>query len=292
MSSLLKRHYRRLATFTGGMALFCMFLLASLEPKITDLAYVLLFFICVLAFGFMAIGLYSVKPSQRGILEIAGISALLSTVFLFYIPYTGLFPTLSGLAVFFGIMTSLWFFLNSRLSYQLARSIVWRDRNSTQVPYPAKLIWKHVVPGATIPEDHCTGIMGSYTEDDEDKDTLHVTFKGRQNRSASYSLTFLEKQEPNLCRFYFEGEEADGAIVDGIFKLEINALDRDTCVVITNEERAGLSYGGYIERWFDDSMGFQIDLLRKKLDELYGEARGTVRPARRQPRKPSKRNAA
>jgi hypothetical protein len=278
MFKVILRHYRRMAAFSVGMALLCTSLLVSLGSALSDLAHFAFFLLTIISFLMMALGLYAVKPSQRGILEIAGISGVLSTIFLFYLPYSGVFPTLIGLAVFFGIMTSLWFFLNSSISRKIGRKTMWRDRHSCQIPYPAKLVWKHVIPGAAQPKDHCTGMMESYHQDPDDEDTVHIAFRGRSHGSSNYSITYLEKEYPTFCRFYFEGEEADGTLVDGIFSFRISVMDRDSSFIIANEERSGLSLGALLERWCDDAMGFQHDRLLVKLDELYGSNEDTSAP--------------
>ncbi|WP_298358947.1 hypothetical protein [uncultured Litoreibacter sp.] len=278
MFTVILRHYRRIGIFSTGMAALCLSLVAHSGAGISSAGHLVFFALSLVGFAFVALGLYSVKPGQRGILEIAGASGVISTLLLLYLPLTGLFNAVIGIAVFFGVLTSTWFFLHSSISRKIGARTTWRARHSCNIAYPAKLVWKHVVPGATAAEDHCTGMVESYGQDPHDEDTLHIKFKGRRTGRAAYDVTFLEKDAPNFCRFYFEGNEADGTLVDGIFSLSIDVLDRENCTIIANEERSGLSLGALIERWFDDALGFQHDRLLELLDERYGDGAGVTKP--------------
>ncbi len=278
MFYVILRHYRRLGIFSTGMAAFCLSLVAHSGAGMSSLQHLIFFALSLVAFGFVALGLYKVQPGQRGVLEIAGFSAILSTLLLMYLPLMGVINLVIGIAIFFGVLTSTWFFLHSAVSRKIGARTSWRARHSCDIAYPAKLIWKHVVPGESAPEDHCTGMVERYKEDLEDEDTLSITFKGRRAGRAQYDITFLEKEAPNFCRFYFEGNEADGTLVDGIFSLSIDVIDRGHSTIIANEERSGLSLGALIERWFDDALGFQNDRLIDLLDARYGPGAGVTKP--------------
>ncbi len=278
MFDIILRHYRRLGVFSFGMAFFCLSLLAHSGTGLSSASYLIFFVLCLIGYGFVALGLYHVKSSQRGILEIAGFSAFVSTVVMVYLPQHANFNVVIGLAVFFGVLTSMWFFLHSDVSRKIGARTSWRARHSSDIPFSSKLVWKHIVPGAASPEDHCTGMVKSYDEDPDDPDTLMITFKGRRSRHAEYEITFLKKEEPSFCRFYFQGTEADGTLVDGVFSLSIDVIDRGNCTIIANEERSGLSLGALIERWFDDPLGFQHDRLLSLLTERYSDGDGVNKP--------------
>ena len=224
----------------------------------------------------LAGGVYMTMPRRRRYLEIAGAAAVLASAVMLLLPGHGLLANTIGVIVFAGSAMGIWAFLRSETARSLGAKTTWRDRHSGQVSYPARLIWRHVVPGAAEPVDHCTGMMARYESDPDDPDTVTVTFKGNQSRAACYELTFLERDEHTSCRFFFQGNEADGTLVDGIFSLRITVLDRDTCFVSCVEERCGLSLGSLTERWFDNALGFQYDKLLEKLDTLYGDTYGAA----------------
>ena len=163
-------------------------------------------------------------------------------------------------------------------SKRIGARTTWRDRHSATIPYPARIVWQHVVPGELEASAHSTGRIAAYEEDPEDEDSLRVIFKGHVDHHAEYDLTFLEKDKPSHCRWYFEGNEACGTLVDGIFSLEIEVIDGKSCSIIANEERTGLSLGDIVERWFDDALGFQHDRLRDTLDKRYGDGSGVTKP--------------
>ncbi len=262
---------RRFGLFSVGMAIFTTALLMSYGTSWTDMVHLGFFFLSVIAYFLMAAGLFAVQPRQRGILEIAGFSALISTVFLYYLPYSGLFPSLVGLAIFCGIMTGSWFFLGTKLSQKLGAQRVWRDSHAFLAPYPARRVWRHIVPGECEAAQHCTGTMKSFETSLEDPTTMTVTFGKHKRYMATYELTFLEKSAPNTCRFYFQGNEADGSFVDGVFALNVTVMDRDSCFVSSTEERHGLSLGALIERWFDNPLHYQHIRLLDKLEDIYGD---------------------
>ncbi|SHE45045.1 hypothetical protein SAMN05444273_101450 [Litoreibacter ascidiaceicola] len=277
MLTLLLRHYRRFAVFSGGLALFCAAELAGSGLDLSLLGYVGIFFVSFIVFSMVAVGVYAVIPRYRGLLEITGFAAFATSALLFYASKYGFDSLLHGIGggVILLLLTGLvWAGLHSKLSRKIGAETTWRDRYSGHVPYPARLIWRHVIPGAAEPSDHCTGMMARYDEDEEDPDTVHVTFKGRKDRAAKYTLTFLERDQPSACRFFFQGTEADGTVVDGIFSLRTTVLERNTCFLSCVEERSGLSIGSLVERWFDDSLGYQHDKLLEMLDARYGETYG------------------
>lgn len=278
MFTVILRHYRRLGLFAFGMAMMCLSMVANSGSPLSNIGNVIFFFMALLAFTFVALGLYSVRPGQRGILEIAGAASLLSTLVLFYLPLMGLVTSIIAIVVFTTTILALWLFLRSNLSRRIGARTTWCDRHSCDIPYPAKFVWNHSVPGALPAEDLCTGSVQEYVFDDRDEDMLEVIFKPRRVGQARYALTFLEKRAPSYCRFYFEGNEADGTLVDGVFSLAIEVVDKTSCTIITNEERSGMSLGALIERWFDDALGFQHDKLLALLDERYGNGEGVTKP--------------
>ena len=278
MLTLLLRHYRRFAVFSGGLALLCTAELFVAGFGLSLIGCVGVFVISFILFSFFAVCVYAVIPRLRGLLEIAGISAILAAVVLYNVSGLGFSSSalaIAGPILWVGLVGMIWAALHSKYSRKIGSETTWRDRYSGHVPYPARLVWRHVVPGAAEPIDHCTGMMERYDEDEEDPDTVHVTFKGRKGRAAKYSLTYLERDHPSACRFFFQGTEADGTVVDGTFSLRTTVLDRDTCFVSCVEDRSGLSIGSLVERWFDDALGYQHDKLLEKLDALYGETYGT-----------------
>lgn len=271
MLRILLSQTRRFGVFAISMAIFTTALLMSYGTIWASTAHLAFFFLSLLAFVTVAVGIFAAQPRQRGVLEIAGFAALISTIFLYYLPYSGVFPSLVGLAIFFGVMTGSWFFLGTKLSTRLGRDIVWRDSHAFLAPFPARRVWRHIVPGECEPSDHCTGTMRHFETSLEDPTVMTVHFGRRKKHSAIYELAFLEKSAPNTCRFYFQGYEADGSIVDGVFALNVTVMDRDSCFVSSTEERHGLSLGGLIERWFDNPLHYQHVRLLGTLEEHYGD---------------------
>lgn len=281
MLALFLRHYRRFAMFSGGAALFVMTELSLSGAGLSMASYVGAFAVTAMLLALLAAGVYIIAPQWRGLLEITGMAALITAAFLYFSA-----PTLSsfwlwavGIAFWSLLSMAIGAALNGRVSQKIGSETTWRDRHSGHISYPARLVWRHVVPGAAEPGDHCTGMMARYDEDDEDPDTVHVTFKGRKDRAAQYTLTFLERDFPSSCRFFFQGTEADGTVVDGIFSLRCTVLDRDSCFISFVEERAGLKIGSLVERWFDDALGYQYDKLIEILDKRYSETYGIRKPS-------------
>mgnify|MGYP001812838439 CR=1 FL=1 len=277
MLKLLLRHYRRFAVFCGGLALFCTAELVGSGPALPLMSYIGAFVACFVVALIIGLGVYAIVPRFRGLLEITGLAAFATAALLFYAAkyeFNAYLNGIGGLVVLASLAGLMFAGLRSKLSRKIGTETTWRDRYSGHVPYPARLVWRHVVPGASEPSDHCTGMMARYEEDNEDPDTFHVTFKGRKDRAAQYALTFLERDKPSACRFFFQGTEADGTVVDGIFSMRITVLERDACFLSCVEERSGLNIGSLVERWFDDALGYQHDKLLEKLDALYGETYG------------------
>lgn len=282
MTKIIERQIRRLGVFSFGMASMFLAVVARSALSMTQVGHLIFFFGALLAFLIVGVALIKARPSQRGVLEIAGFSGVICTLFMIYLPHVGMFTSLVALAIFFAVLTSTWFFLHSEMSRRVGAQTTWRTRFSDDVQYPAKLVWKHMIPGVASPQDHCTGQIERYFEDVDDEDTLHVTLKPGRTGQAKYDITFLERSAPTFCRFYFEGNEADGTLVDGIFSLSVDVRERGDCTIIIHEERSGLSLGSLIERWFDDALAFQHDRLIALLDSRYGPGAGISKPLKQE----------
>jgi len=278
MIKVIERQIRRLGVFSFGMASMFLAVVARTLMGMTQVGHLVFFFGALVAFVIVGVALIKARPCQRGVLEIAGVSGIISTICLIYLPHAGLLTPFVALAIFFAVLTSIWFFLHSEMSRRIGARTTWRTRFSGDLQYPAKLVWKHMIPGAASPADHCTGQIDRYIEDIDDEDTLHVALRPSRMGQANYDITFLDRNAPTFCRFYFEGNEADGTLVDGIFSLSVDVRDRGDCTIIINEERSGLSLGSLIERWFDDALSFQHDRLIALLDKRYGPGAGISKP--------------
>ncbi len=280
MLALIMRHYRRFTTFCVGMSMMSVVLTSTLFQITTHLTLAGLFVAFSLVYFLGAVALYFVRPHRRSLLEVMGFCAGITTIAMLYLDNNSGAQVLTWLLLFAALTLAVWHFLHSNMARRIGQNTVWKDRYAAQVPFPARLIWKHVVPGASDPQDHCTGIMDHFEQDPEDPTTVHVTFKGRSSRRAEYALTFLEDSKPNICRFFFQGQEADGTFVDGIFAIRITHLDSTTSFLACNEERRGLPLAAQMERWFDDAMGFQHDRLLAILHERYADGQGITKPMR------------
>lgn len=280
MLALIMRHYRRFTTFCVGMSLLSVVLTSTVLQITTHLALALMFAGFAVAYFLGALALYFTAPRKRSVLEIMGLCAGTTAIAMMYLDKTSGVQVLTWLLVFAALTLCVWHALHSKMAQKLGQNAIWKDRYAGQLPFPARLVWKHVVPGAAEPSDHCTGIMEHFERDPEDPTTVHVTFKGRSTRRAEYALTFLEESKPNVCRFFFQGQEADGTFVDGIFAIRITHLDSSTSFLACNEERRGLPPSAQIERWFDDAMGFQHDRLLALLNTRYADGQGITKPMR------------
>lgn len=278
MFGLIMRHYRRFTTFCIGMSLMSVAVSSTMFQISSHLVLALMFFGSCALFFVVGLALYLTRPSKRSVLEIMGICAGVTTMAMVYLENKVGIQALTWILIFATITLATRHFIHSKYANKLGENSIWKDRYAGQLPYPARLVWKHVVPGAADHFDHYTGMMESCERDDEDPTTVNVTFKGRSERRAEYALTFLEESKPNVCRFFFQGEEADGTFVDGICAIRITHLDNNTSFLACNEERRGLSIAGQIERWFDDAMGLQHDLLLSKLNDFYADGQGITKP--------------
>jgi len=278
MFALIIRHYRRFTTCCFGMTLMSVAITSTMFQISSHVTLALIFMGFGASYFAVAVALYLLRPSKRSILEVLGFSAGATTLAMVYLGNIVGIQVLTWLLIFVALSLVIRHALQSKTALKWGENAVWKDRYAGQVPFPARLVWKHVVPGAAEPSDHCTGLMEEIEKDPEDPTTVHVLFKGRTERRAEYSLTFLEESKPNVCRFFFQGQESDGTFVDGIFAIRITHLDSNTSFLACNEERRGLGIAAQIERWFDDALGFQHDRLLAVLHERYPNGRGITKP--------------
>ncbi len=264
---------RRFGIFAFGMAALATALLMRSGEAWTFASATLFFLFVALCSLPIGLGILALVPNYRGFIELFGISALIATAFLFYLPFSGIVPFIVAGSIFVVSLVGMKLFFKSSWAKRLSDDRPFRDSHACLIEAPAKRIWRHVVPGECPPSEHCTGIMESCEplEDSyEDSEAYRLTLKGRKG-AASYDITFLDKDQPDRCRFYFHGTEGDGTVVDGVFAFHLTIMDRDSCFVSSTEERNGLSLAAYVQRWFDNPLAFHNLRLKAKLKELYGD---------------------
>ncbi|MEM7470874.1 MAG: hypothetical protein AAF340_05925 [Pseudomonadota bacterium] len=277
MLKLLTRHYKRFGLFAFGMSCVSLSVVSRLDLGINQLGHLVFFAMSVASFLAIAFAVYSLIPGKRGILEIAGLTGLLTTFGIVY-QADGYLSVALWIGIYILVFALISFVLRNQVSRSLGKKVRWQARHSIDLAFPAKIVWKHCVPGAGSPKDHCTGVIESYEPSPDDEDTIRATFKARRHGQAWYDITFLEQDAPKFCRFYFEGEEADGSLVDGMFTIAIEVTDRSSCTLIVHEERNGLPLHHLIERWFDDALAYHNDKLSEMLETRYGDGEGVTKP--------------
>ncbi|MCY4334532.1 MAG: hypothetical protein OXC60_07630 [Litoreibacter sp.] len=277
MLKLLTRHYRRLGLFAFGMGCFSLSVVSRLGLGLGQLDHLAFFAAAIVSSILVGLFVCRVIPGKRVMLEVAGISGLLSTLVVLYLSqiWDDMRP---ALAMFLCSFATHYLLLRSPLTRKFSGSLKWQARHSIDLPYPPKLVWKHCVPGAAPPSDHCTGLIESYEANPECKDTFRITFKPRKRGQAWYDITFLERDEPRFCRLYLEGEECDGTLTDGVFTIAIEVTDRGASTLIVHDERNGLSLYDLVERWFDDALSYHNEKLAEMLEERYGDGSGITKP--------------
>lgn len=280
MLPILFSQSRRFGLFAFGMAILAVALSMRSGQEWTALFTVVFFLfiaVCALTLG---LGILALIPNYRGYMEYFGLSALITTAVLFYLPLTGMVPMIVAGAIFGISLVGIMLFLKSPLAKRMAEDKPFRDSHACYIAFPARRVWRHVVPGECPPSEHCTGILESCNELEdgfEDLESYRLELRGRKG-NATYDITYLDKTAPEQCRFYFQGNEADGTIVDGVFALHVTRMDRDSCFVSTTEERNGLSLRAFVERWFDNPLAFHNLRLQAKLLELYSDTMIPAKP--------------
>ncbi|MEM6594336.1 MAG: hypothetical protein AAF672_06055 [Pseudomonadota bacterium] len=277
MLKLLTRHYKRLGLFAFGSSCAVLAAVSRMGFGLDQIDHLLLFAASAIFCLVLGLCICSLFPRWRSLIEIGGMTGFFSTLGVVYLCQSAC-RGVHIAAAYLGIFGLLYVALRSPLSRAIGNRITWRARHSLDLPYPPKIVWKHCVPGASAPADHCTGAIVSYEQNPDDEDTICATFEPRKSGQTWYDITFLENDAPRFCRLYYEGQEADGTLVDGLFTIEIDMTERGVSTLIVHEERNGLSLFRLMERWFDDALSFHNEKLADLLEARYGDGEGITKP--------------
>ncbi|MFY0691977.1 MAG: hypothetical protein JXR14_08685 [Paracoccaceae bacterium] len=262
MILFINRNYRRVVLFTLGIAIFGSAVLSDLV--VGGPVWLNLVFLVLMTLSSIFVGFYFALRMHRyrRYLELAGTAALVATIYYGLFPVSGTSPIISALFCFVAVLMALKIYLNSDHARRIGAKRTFTMRHSSDLPYKPADIWPHAIPGASGKSGTTYGLFTKYKTDPDDPDTLHVTFWGSR---AQYDFVFLDKQEPEYCRFYFLGSEEDRSVVDGITEIGLTELERKRCYVTTREERTGQPLGMAIERWFDNPLRAAHVRLRQSM---------------------------
>lgn len=262
MILFLNRNIRRFVLFALGMSVFGSVMLSDLAGG--DAFWLRGVFLVLLALSatFLAMMLVALRPKLRSYLELAGISGLLSTVFYGLFPGTEVRIILASLAFFVLIIMLMKLYLGSGFARNAGKKRTYTIRNSVDLPYDADDIWHFAIPGMSGPIDHVMGFAAKYRPHPDDPDTLRVSYAGGR---AQYEFVFLDRKEPEFCRFYYVGSEPDGTILDGVVEISVTMVEPGLCHVSTLEERTGQPLGRVMERWFDNPLRAAQTRLHQRL---------------------------
>ncbi|WP_208349886.1 hypothetical protein [Pseudaestuariivita rosea] len=205
-------------------------------------------------------------PRWRRLLELTGIGLLAESMVNYFFPsqYQYVSETLIGGSVFVLSTLLAYVLLYGRWSDWLGITMSVSNRHRYKLRRSVEEIWSAIVPGAAPPDEYWTGNLAGFHQDREDPDTVNLRFQVGEDSFENMSITFLDQDPPNSCRYYFVGDGVEDArsFDEGIFQIEISELRSGKSRVDTQLQHTAMRPREVLDYWLDDSFRDDNDSFR------------------------------
>ncbi|NSX54844.1 hypothetical protein [Parasulfitobacter algicola] len=205
-------------------------------------------------------------PRWRRLLELIGLGIFAEAMvkFMFPVSYTWLSEQVIGGTVFVLFTMFCYVLLYGRWSDWLNISLKVGNRHKYKIKRSREAVWSAIVPGAAPPDEYWTGNLAGFHQDREDPDTVNLRFQIGEDTFENMSITFLDQDPPNSCRYYFVGEpsESDSSFDEGVFEITIKSLKAEKCKVNTALHHTAMRPREALDYWMDDSFRDDNDSFR------------------------------
>jgi hypothetical protein len=124
-----------------------------------------------------------------------------------------------------------------------------------------------VVPQQAAKPHYWAGKNYDVLPDPKASDTVHLRREISPDRFEKQAVTFVERERPYRCRYYFIGEDAplQDDLSEGIYNFKITPKGTHTQLDVSLY-RTGTRLREMLQMWFDDALGVHMDTLKDRLE--------------------------
>ncbi len=119
-------------------------------------------------------------------------------------------------------------------------------------------VWTALIPGEGHPDDHWTGTLVDYDHDPDDFYTTYLRYRTPDGLHEDVTVTFLDHDAPNACRYVIERFE-EGFAEAGILSIAIREAEPGLCLIDSKLSFDALPPRMALGRWLDDTFGDEWD---------------------------------
>jgi len=208
-------------------------------------------------------------PALRSLWEVLALFTLFEAIMIRLAPDLNamLDDTTLRLTAAAGIIALIHLALYGRLLDRVPALFSFGARSQVTINARPHQVWNAVVPQQATKAHFWGGKHYDVIPDPDEGDTVHLRCAVAPGRYESQSVTFVERERPYRCRYYFMTE--DGALPEdlseGIYDFKITPKGARTRLDMSLF-RTGTRLREMLSMWFDDALGLQIDSLKARLE--------------------------
>ncbi|WP_425090508.1 hypothetical protein [Tropicimonas sp. S265A] len=229
-----------------------------------------IFFSCAAACVALIVVLF---PALRSLCEVVGLFTLAEALLIWAAPElnAALDDTALRLSLAAGTIGLIYLSLYGRLLDRVPALFSFGARSQVDIAAHANQVWNAVVPQQASKSHFWGGKHYDVLPDAHDRDTVHLRRATAPGQYETQAVTFVERDRPYRCRYYFMGEDATVAedLSEGIYDFKITTKQGCTQLDMSLY-RTGTRLREMLQMWFDDALGVQVDALKTRLEGASG----------------------
>lgn len=272
---MLQRIYRQRRRILTCAALFTLANLISSQGSSSSLSHLPIWVIpTTIAIFFTGVAVVVTTiillfPSLRSLCEVLGLFTLTEALVIVAAPEmnAALSDTTLRLSLAAGMIGLIHLALYGRLLDRVPARFSYGARSRAVITARPTQVWNAVVPQQTAKAHFWGGKHYDVLPDPTERDTVHLRCAVSPGRYETQAVTFVARERPHRCRYYFMGEDASipEDMSEGIYDFKI-AAKKDTTQLDISLYRTGTRLREMLQMWFDDTLGVQIDALKARLE--------------------------
>ncbi|MEM9392450.1 MAG: hypothetical protein AAGA38_01235 [Pseudomonadota bacterium] len=208
-------------------------------------------------------------PRLRSLCEVLGLFTMIEALVIVAAPElnAALSDTTLRLSLAAAVIALLHLTLYGRLLDHVPALFSYGARSRAIIAARPTQVWNAVVPQQTTKTHFWSGKHYDVLPGTSEPDTVHLRCAVSPGRYETQAVTFVTRERPYRCRYYFMGEDASlpEDMSEGIYDFKIEPK-QDKSQLDVSLYRTGTRLREMLRMWFDDELGAQIDALKARLE--------------------------
>lgn len=206
-------------------------------------------------------------PAIRTLWEVVALFTFLEALFIWVAPEVNaaLSNTYLRFAISAAVIALIYLALYGRLLDRVPALFSFAARQTVEIRATSNAVWNAVVPQQANKHHYWAGHRFDIIPDPDETDTVHLRTPIAPNKYISQSVTFVARQRPNRCRYYFTSDGAGSDFAEGIYDFKITPRGQGVVLEIALF-RTGTRLREMLRMWLDDALGEQADAVKARLE--------------------------